>query len=550
MRTLILAAAAVLLLSACDRSAPTTSAPAREPGQPLFEGLGGVHFAISTQVDEAQRYFDQGLALAFAFNHAAADLAFTEAAAHDPDCAMCYWGSALVLGPNLNAPMDAGNAPRAQVLAAKAAELAASGGSPPERALTQALLARYGEGEREALDTAYADAMRGVVKAFPDNDDIVVLGAESLMDLHPWNFWLPDGSEQPWTPEVVATIEQALALNPDHVGAIHLYIHAVEQSNDANRAAGYADRLASLAPTAGHLVHMPAHIYIRVGRYHDSTLNNIKATEADSSFLAACRADAPLYKVGYVPHNWHFGAITAAIEGWSAKSLELARGTADLIPDALMREPTLAVTQHFYSQPLYLAVRFARWDDILATPEPASDLLYARAVWQYATGMAKLRKGDVPGAKAQLAALTAQRADPVMAELQFFGINTALAITAVAQSMLEAELMRADGDLDGAIDRLQTALDQESELNYTEPPDWFYPVRHALGDAQLAAGDAAAAARTYRDDLAIFPENGWALFGLAKALRAQGDVEAAADVEARFDKAWAHADMTLTGTRL
>ncbi len=540
---------AAFLLAACDRPVETT-APEREPGQPLFEGLGGVHFAITAATPDAQKYFDQGLALAFAFNHAAADLAFTEAALYDPDCAMCYWGSALVLGPNLNAPMEEGNVARARVLAAKAAELAAASGSAKERALTTALVKRYAEGERAALDEAYAQAMREVAKQFPDDDDIVALSAEALMDLHPWNFWLPDGTSQPWTPEVVATIEQALALNADHVGAIHLYIHAVEQSNDANRAARYADQLAELAPTAGHLVHMPAHIYIRVGRYHDSTINNIRATQADASFLAACRADAPLYKVGYVPHNWHFGAITAAIEGWSEKSIELAQGTAAQIPDAMMRDPALAVTQHYYVQPLYLYVRFARWDDILATPAPADDLLYARAAWHYATGMAKLGKGDAEGAKTELDALAAIRAMPAFADMTFWGINRAVDITAVAQSMLEAELMSAAGDQDGAIDRFETALDQESELSYTEPPDWFYPVRHALGAAQLVAGDAAGAEQTYRDDLAIFPENGWSLFGLAAALHAQGKDDEAAEIDARFEKAWAHADMTLTGTQL
>ncbi len=551
MRLPIILAFAVVL-AACDQSSQTTTpaAPPPEPGQPLFEGLGGVHMAVSTTSEQAQKYFDQGLALAFAFNHAAADLAFTEAAAHDPNCAMCYWGSALVLGPNLNAPMEEGNIPRARVLAQKAKELADAGGNAMERALTAALIKRYGEGERAALDAAYADAMRGVAAEFHNDDDVVTLTAEALMDMHPWDFWLPDGTPREWTPEVVETIERALALNPDHVGAIHLYIHAVEQSNDANRAARYADRLAGLAPAAGHLVHMPAHIYIRVGRYHDSTLTNIKATEADMSFLAACRANAPLYKVGYVPHNWHFGAVTAAIEGWSAKSIELAKGTAALIPDDLMRDPALAVTQHFYVQPLYLYIRFARWDDILATPQPAQDLLYARAVWHYATGMAKLGKKDVEGAKAELAALSAARADPKMADITFFGINNGLAITAVAQSMLEAEVMRATGDLKGAIDRLEVALDAESELSYTEPPDWFYPVRHALGDAQLAAGDAAGAETTYREDLAIFPENGWALYGLAGALRAQGKTEEAASVDERFERAWAHADMPLTSTRL
>jgi len=542
------------LLLGCERreAEPPVPAQTHEPTQPLFEGLGNVHFPITTASEEAQRYFDQGLALAYAFNHGAADRAFTEAASYDPDCALCYWGSALVLGPNLNAPMDDANVARAQVLAKQALSLAAKA-TPKEQALAAALVARYGEGadvDRAALDQAYADAMRAAAATYPDDVNMVTLTAESLMDLHPWNFWLADGTAQPWTGEVVGTIEQALALDPNHVGAIHLYIHAVEQSLDAARAARYADQLANLAPTAGHLVHMPAHIYIRIGRYHDSTLNNIKATETDSSFLTACRASLDVYKVGYVPHNWHFGWVTAAIEGWSSKAIELAIGTSKLIPEDMMRAPGLAVTQHYYMQPHFAYLRFGRWDDVLATSEPTADLLYARAIWNYAVGEAQLGKGNVDAAAAHLAALKTLRADPGMASLVFFGINSALAVSAVAEAFLEADIARAKGDLEAAVDGFETALDRESELSYTEPPDWFFPVRHALGDAQLAAGDAAGAEQTFRDDLAIYPENGWSLFGLAKALRAQGKDDEAAVVDTRFQTAWAHADVQLTGTRL
>jgi tetratricopeptide (TPR) repeat protein len=548
---------AIVLLIGCDRreAAPDAATPASAPAdaQPLFEGLGGVHFPVTTSSPEAQRYLDQGLALAYGFNHGAADRAFTEAAMRDPDCAMCYWGSAMVLGPNLNAPMDDANVARARVLAAKALALAEKA-TPKERALANAMVTRYGpEGttpDRAALDAAYADAMRAIAAEYPDDDDVLALTAESLMDLHPWNFWLADGTAQPWTAEVVSTIEKALAVNPDHIGAIHFYIHAVEQSQDAGRAAAYADRLAGLAPTAGHLVHMPAHIYIRVGRYHDSTLNNIEATQSDSGFLVACGSALDVYKVGYVPHNWHFGWITAAIEGWSAKAVELAVGTASLIPEDMMRAPGLSVTQHFYMQPAFAYLRFGRWDDVLAIQEPAADLIYARAIWHYAQGEAQLGKGNVDAAVSHLATLKSLRADPAMSSMVFFGINSAIAVSAVAEAFLAADIERAKGNLEAAIDGFETALDLESELNYTEPPDWFFPVRHALGDAQLAAGDFAAAERTFSDDLAVYPENGWSLFGLAKALRAQGKEAEAAAVDGRFAAAWAHADIQLTGTRL
>jgi tetratricopeptide (TPR) repeat protein len=518
----------------------------------LFGGLGDLHIAITTSSETAQRYFDQGLSLAFAFNHAAADLAFNEAAMHDPDCAMCYWGSALVLGPNVNAAMDPGNAERAHTLATKAASLAASA-TEKEQALTTALLSRYAREapeDRAPLDEAYADAMREIAARYPDDADIQALTAEALMDLHPWDFWLADGEERPWTAEIVETIEGALALDENHIGAIHLYIHAVEQSSDAHRAERYADKLADLAPGAGHLVHMPAHIYIRVGRYHDSTLNNMKATDADSAFIQACRSNSPIYLAGYIPHNWHFGWITAAIEGWSEKAFEMAEGTAGRLTPELLRAPGMAVAQHFLMQPAYAQVRFGAWDDILESPEPDADLLYARGVWHYARGRAMLGKGNVEGAAAQAQQLAELRADPGMAELTFFERGKGNDLLAVGELILNAEIDVARGDLDAATAKLKEAVVLEDALPYNEPPDWYYPARHSLGVVQLAAGDAEGAEQTYREDLAIMPENGWALVGLEQALRAQGRTADADDAQQRFQAAWQHADMEITASRI
>jgi hypothetical protein len=527
--------------------------PAEEPWrQPLFEGLGDPHLTITTNSETAQRYFDQGLALAYAFNHAAADLSFTEATLHDPDCGMCYWGSALVLGPNVNAAMDPANAARAHALATRAHELTANA-SEQERALTAALLERYRSEEpedRTPLDTAYADAMREIAARYPEDPNILALTAEALMDLHPWDFWLADGEERPWTAEIVATIERALALDPDHVGAIHLYIHAVEQSREAARAEPYADRLANLAPSAGHLVHMPAHIYIRIGRYHDATLNNMKAADADTAFVQACRSNSAIYLAGYMPHNWHFGWVTAAIEGWSEQAMIMARGTAGLLSPDLLRAPGMAVAQHFLVQPLFAQVRFGAWDDILATPEPETDLLYARGVWHYARGRALTAKGDLEGGRAEARALAALRARPEMADLAFFGRDGAEPLLAIAADLLDGEIALAAGEHSVALDKLANAVRGEDALNYTEPPDWFYPARHSLGFAQLTAGQPAAAEATYRADLEIMPENGWALIGLEQALRAQGrDAEADAVLD-RFDTAWVHADVTISASRI
>lgn len=539
--------------TAAEAEATLMSGENAEPWrQPLFEGLGELTFPVSTNSPTAQRYFDQGVALAFAFNHAAADLAFTEATLHDPDCGMCYWGSALVLGPNVNAAMDPANAARAYTLATKAATLAANG-TPKEQALTAALVKRYqapAPEDRAPLDEAYADAMRAAATAFPEDATILSLTAEALMDLHPWDFWLADGEERPWTAEIVTTIEQALAANPDHIGAIHLYIHAVEQSQEASRAEPYADRLADLAPAAGHLVHMPAHIYMRVGRYHDSTLNNMKAADADSAFVLACRSNSPIYLAGYMPHNWHFGWITAAMEGWSEQANIMARGTADLLSPELLRAPDMAVAQHFLMQPLFAHVRFGDWENILAEPEPDSDLLYARGIWHYARGRAFAGTGDLTAARAEAQSLATLRSDPEIANQTFFGRAGGAPLLAIAADILDGEIALASDDTTAAIEHLEAAVAKEDALQYNEPPDWYYPARHSLGVAQLAAGQAVAAEATYQADLAIMPENGWALAGLEQALRAQGKTAEADAAGQRFARAWAHADIEITSSRL
>jgi hypothetical protein len=552
---------ALALSAACSQEAPVTSAIAADSTtaaaddawrQPLFGGLSDLHLPVTTASETAQRYFDQGLALAFAFNHAAADFAFTEAAMHDPDCGMCYWGSALVLGPNVNAGMDPANAARAHHLATRAHALTENA-SAKERALTAALLHRYQPEEpadRTPLDEAYANAMREAAASFPDDANILALTAEALMDLHPWDFWLADGEERPWTGEIVDTIERALAIDEDHIGAIHLYIHAVEQSSEANRAEPYADKLADLAPTAGHLVHMPAHIYIRIGRYHDATLNNMKAADADASFIQACRSNSPIYLAGYIPHNWHFGWITAAIEGWSEQAFSMAEGTAAMLTPELLRAPGMGVAQHFLMQPAFAQVRFGAWDAALANPEPDADLLYARGVWHYARGRALLAKGELNGAVEQARHISALRADPGMADILFFDRGKADDLLAIGELVLNAEIDAANGDHESAIARLQQAVVLEDQLPFTEPPDWYYPARHSLGLIQLEAGDAAGAEQTYQADLAIMPENGWALVGLEQALRAQGrDAEADA-VRSRFELAWQHADVQIDRSRI
>lgn len=518
--------------------------------QPLFNGLGGVNFPITTASPVAQQYFNQGLALSYAFNHAAADFAFNEATIYDPDCAMCYWGSALVLGPNVNADMIADNAPRAFDLANLAKKLSGNV-STKEQMLIDALQQRYLANEpedRKSLNEAYADSMRGVTKAFPQDAHIAALTAESMMDVHPWDYWDEKGVTRPWTKEITDTIETALAVDDKHIGAIHLYIHAVEQSTTPERAEPYADTLANLAPAAGHLVHMPAHIYMRVGRYHDATLNNMLATAADNEFIQNCRSNSPIYLAGYIPHNWHFGWVTAAMSGWKSKAYELADGTAAALTDELLRAPGMAVAQHFYSQPLYAKVRFADWQGILDTEEPAEDLLYARGIWHYARGQAFVGQNKQKQAMQELAKLAEMRSRPETATLRFFNREGAPILLEIAETVLTGTIAANAGELQKAISILESAVIMEDSLPYTEPPEWYFPVRHALGALQISAGEYAAAEATYRRDLEIMVENGWGLRGLAKALTLQGKTDQAKDVKNRFDEAWKHAEITINGS--
>jgi len=562
--------AITILLATCAGCSPATEetpAEAAQPAaveqpavaaeawrQPLFEGLGEYDFPITTSSAMAQAYFEQGLGLTFGFNHAAADLAFTEGTVDDADCAMCYWGSALVLGPNVNAAMEPDNAPRAFVLANKAHDIAMQQGSEQEQALTAALLTRYTENppaDRAELDLAYANAMREVASRYPDDPDVLALTAEALMDLHPWDFWLPDGTVQPWTTEITDLLERAIALDENHPGAIHLYIHAVEQSQTPERAEPHADKLADITPAAGHLVHMPAHIYMRVGRYHDSTLNNMRATDADAAFVSACRSNSPIYLAGYVPHNWHFGWITAAIEGWSEQAMIMAEGTAAQLTPELLRAPGMGVAQHFLMQPIFAQVRFGAWNDILGTPEPDADLPYARGLWHYARGRAFVGIGDVASARREADHLSALRESPEIAELNFFGdTGKGQSLLEIADVVLQGEIAAANNNLDEAISLMTLAVELEDAMPYNEPPDWYYPARHSLGVMQMAAGDPAGAEATYRQDLEVMKENGWALLGLSQALRAQGRIEEADQVAERFATAWQHADIQINASRI
>jgi tetratricopeptide (TPR) repeat protein len=542
----------LLLLSACGKEAPPpATAPANAAAPHYFDDLGTLHRAISSKDPEAQRWFDHGLRLTYAFNHEAAGRSFAEALKHDPECAICYWGQALVLGPNINLPMQPDAVGPAFEASQRAMALQARA-SLNERALIDALAHRYEKEpptDRKALDQAYAAAMRSVVQRYPDDLDAATLYAEALMDLSPWAYWDKQGQPtSPNTPELVGALESVLKRAPDHIGAAHYYIHAVEASANPERAEPYADRLAALAPGAGHLVHMPAHIYIRVGRYHDATLNNLKATEADANFLHFCRGSNGIYPLGYVPHNWHFMSMTAGLEGNSARALQAADETAKRADKTRLEQ--LNPMQVFLIAPYFLDTRFARWDRVLSEQAPPSELPYPAAMWHWARGRAHAGKGDLDAAGKELALVEAAARDPALEKLVLWEINVAARVVAVAAADLRGAIAAARGDHAAAVAAYQDAAKAEDALNYNEPPDWMLPTRQFLGAEQLAAGKPKDAEQSYRDDLKTYPRNGWSLRGLELALAAQGRDDEAKATHEQFVEAWKNADVVIEGSRL
>lgn len=555
--------AAVLLAlacGACRQDAPEPAAPAVSPpemamvGAHLLEGLGDYHFAVTSTHPQVQRWFDQGMTLAYGFNHDAAERSFLKATELDPECAMCWWGASLVVGPHVNAAMDpADNADawqrlqRARTLAPKA--------SAREQAFIEALSARYGEQppeDRRALDQAYAEATRALVRQRPDDLDAAVFFAEAQMNLQPWDYY--DETLQPKgnTAEVVATLESVMARDPDHAGALHLYVHAVEASADPQRGVAAADRLRELVPGSGHLVHMPAHIYARVGRWHDAVIANQRAIEADDAYLALCRGNTQgVYPLGYVPHNHHFLWFAASMEGNDAvaKSAAEATGERANLPE-LMREPGYAGLQHYWLSPWFDHVRFGRWERIAGVDNPAPDLPYVTAIWHYAQAMAAIRQQRRDDADTHLAALRPLATDPAMEQLLVWDRYPLSYAARIAERTVTAELAAARGNVDEAVAALREGVTIEDGIPYDEPPGWHAPVRQTLGAVLLDAGRAAEAEAVYREELRRNPANGWSLFGLAQSLRAQGRRDEAAEVGRQLAVAWQHADVRLTASRL
>ncbi|MBV8900447.1 MAG: hypothetical protein JOY92_10105 [Verrucomicrobia bacterium] len=518
--------------------------------EPFFEGLGSYTRTVRTSSPEAQRYFNQGLAFLQGFNHGAAIRSFQAAASLDPACAMAHWGIALACGPHINFPSVP---PAAAELAWKELGLAqqnATDAPAVERDLIEALSHRYANpqpADRSGLDRAYADSMRKVWRAHPEDPDVGAFFAEALMDLRPWDQWAADGRPQPGTDDILAALEAVLKLNANHPLANHLYIHALETSPHPERADAAAERLRTLQPGLAHMVHMPSHIDVRCGRWHEAVLANLNAVEADRRYREIAGPPTGLLPV-YVAHNEHMLAYAAMMTGEGNLALQHIRTMVGGLPEDFLKEhPTVAGA--FVAMPCEVLVRFGRWDDVLAEPENHPDSLpLARTLRRAARAVAYAAKGDLRAARAEqgnyLAAVQAVPAEALP------GGNPAPALLAVVTPMLEGEILIREGRLEEGLSQLRAAVKAEDALRYSEPPDWLIPVRHSLGANLLQAGRWAEAEQVYRDDLARLPENGWALFGLAQSLRRQGKEEEAARVDARFRKIWSRADVQIKSSCL
>lgn len=531
-----------LISAACRQDPPSFEAP-------LLANIGEYQVEVTTASAHAQTFFNQGIIMANNFNHAEAERSFREAVRLDPDFAMGYWGIAYVLGPNFNSSSNMGAVEEIRKAVAQAVR-SGEKASEWERAVIAAIAVKFPTTTTTSEDEAFSASMRQAHESFPENSFVATLYAESVMNLHPWDFYEKRGGEpRPWTPEVVALLEKVIAIDPQNPLANHLYLHATEASGKLDMALQVAERLKDLVPSAGHLVHMPSHIYINTGDYHAGSLANEQAVLADSTYIAECRAQG-YYPQMYFTHNYHFLAATAAFEGRASRSIEAAFKTASLVDPAYWHEPGYEMVQHYMTIPYHILVKFAQWEKIKALPEPAGDLIYPRAIWHYAQGMALAEGGMLEEAAGELEKSKLLSQDSSISEQMNWGINRVTEVCQIATKVLEAKILTQQEKNGAAIALLKEAILIEDGLNYNEPPDWFFSVRHILGNLYLETGDFGSADRIFREDLYNWPKNGFALSGLAMALMAQGKNEEAAEIDRQFQEAWKLAEMPLKGSEI
>jgi tetratricopeptide (TPR) repeat protein len=516
----------------------------------LYQGLGKHTRPVATSNLEAQKFFDQGLNFMYGFNHDEAARAFRRAAELDPDCAMAQWGISLCLGKNYNYPFFPPEKAKAAWNALESARAKAKSESEANRALVEALAARYADPlptETRPLEEAYAKAMKAVWEKFPKDADIGALYAESLMNLRPWDLWTIDGKPQPETPEILKALQAVVQLDPKHPLANHLYIHACEASPHPENADDAADRLRDLQPALGHMVHMPSHIDIRRGRWQAAIEANDRAILADRNY-AKTVPEQRFYRM-YMAHNHHMLAFAAMMQGESKRALSAVRDMlADVPKDWVALPENAAIADGFVAAPLEVMKRFGQWDEILKEPEPPEIFPIARAMRHHIRAIAYAAKGETAKARDEHKAFREAATKP--AKDATFGNNKAADLFAVGDDMLEGEILVREGKMEAGIKALRAAVAKEDKLRYSEPPDWVVPVRHALGAFLLKNGQASEAEAVYREDLRRWPDNGWSLFGLAASLETQGKKAEAAALRAKFDEVWKHADVEIPSSCL
>ncbi|MFT5863569.1 MAG: tetratricopeptide (TPR) repeat protein [Flavobacteriales bacterium] len=511
---------------------------------PLFKNLGNLHFPISTANERAQAFFDQGVKLSYAFNHAEGHRSFMEASRLDPNAAMSYWGQAFALGPNINDPLPTDERKNKINEALKKAQGLASKANPKEQALIEALSARYSTDltkDPATLNMDYMKAMTDVAQRFPQDVNIKILYAAAVMNTVPWNYWDIDGNPSPNIKEAKAALESAIALAPENPGGHHYYIHMVELPYP-DMGVPSADKLVTLMPGAGHIVHMPSHIYIRVGRYLDAVKVNQAAILADEDYIAQCFAQG-LYPLAYYPHNIHFLWSSASLLGDSKIAIDAAKKTAEKVPVGEFIE--MPFLQNFASTPMLAYTRFGKWNEILTIPAPSPEIKHLNLIRHYARGIAFIRKGNVAEAQEELEALVAFKNDPDLETLVATSNNASIHSANIAYEVVAGELAALKGNTSEAIAHLEKAVAYEDALIYTEPAAWHIPTRQNLGAVLMKAKMFEHAENIFKEDLDILRQNGWSLMGLHNSLKAQGKLEEAQVIKLEFEKAWQHADIDI-----
>jgi tetratricopeptide (TPR) repeat protein len=517
---------------------------------PILKNIGDYKVNVTTNSEYAQLFFNQGVIMANGFNHAEAERSFRESIRQDSTFAMGYWGIAYVLGPNYNSGGENMGAINEIKSAVRKAARFSSKGTPWEMAVIKAIQIKFPEGSVSTNDEGYSVSMKAAHSEFPENDFVATLYAESIMNLHAWDFYEKKGGEpRPWTSELLEVLERAIATNPKNPLANHLYLHATEAGPNVEKALASAERLKTLVPSAGHLVHMPSHIYINTGDYHEGSIANEQAVIADSIYIAECKSQG-VYPQYYYPHNYHFLAATAAFEGRGSKSIEAAYKTVNILDKKYFREAGYETVLHYATIPMHVLVKFEQWEKILTSPKPDEDLAYPKAIWHYARGMAYANLNKPDEAKIELDSLNKLTESENVKRIIIWSINPAEQVCKIASNVLSAELMAGSGNYKKAVELLKQAIALEDNLNYNEPPDWFFSVRHLLGDVLMMSGDYAGAEVVYREDLTEWPKNGFALNGLFECLQVQNKMKEADEVKKQFEIAWKYADSELKYSRI